>query len=172
MKISSAEKKSLIESAKDAITNQFNKKKSGISSAFIKINKKWGVKFTHRTREYMADTYKRQRRGWRLDIAPYCFGFTKFEIRNNIYYGYITEIVDVVSDKIGMFYTDIVDSYYSNNKLSLSDEMLHVINSIKGIVEIIRNKLNFDFWDYHAQNLGLIGDKVVVIDWGDERVCP
>lgn len=170
MKISSAEKKSLIESAKDAITNQFNKKKSGISSSFIKINKKWGVKFTHRTCEYMADTYKRQRRGWRLDIAPYCFGFTKFKIHKHIYYGYITEIVDVVADKIGMFYTDIVDD--RDPRQVISDEMLYVINSIKGIVETIRNKLNFDFWDYHAQNLGLIGDKVVVIDWGDERVCP
>lgn len=163
MRISCSKKKALIEKAKKLIEEPSNIHASGIASKFIKLCKDWGVKFTEKDAEYMTKTYTRQRRAFRLYIGPFCFGIFKhnFEKTNKLggkeiwtVYGYITQIIEVVSDVYGMFYTNEVP-----------EEFQYAVDSL---ISQCKKYLGFDFWDYHAQNLGFMDGQLVIIDWGNE----
>jgi hypothetical protein len=165
MRLSSAAKKAVMDKAKAIIVEKNGKSDlNGISSRFVPIDDKWGVKFTTRGNSYMSETYTRQRRGFRLGIAPFCFGIFEYTCELVGYKGekflatftcYITEIVKVLVNTYGMFYTDDVPSAF--------------VEAIKNLVNMCQEKLGFRFWDYHAQNLGINenGD-IIIIDWGDE----
>lgn len=169
MRISSVVKKQLIEKAKEIIRENKQKNnggESGIASTFYKINDQWGVKFTTNGREYMTQTYMRQKRGYRVGIAPYCFGIIETTIEYTLKFGneiikkslritgYITQVADVLSQIWGMFYIDTVPEEFAEE--------------IGNLCDICRSKLGFRFWDYHAQNLGYIDGNMVIIDWGNE----
>ena len=172
--ISRCARRRLVRLAKAMILKRNGRhEESGISSCFFKISECWGVKYTRKGSEYMAETFRRHRIMWRHAVAPFCFGF--FSCRLAPKFGcedgrelhvYIVQLVDVCSDiarrdresKIAKMFED--DIYMENC------ECLKKI--FQKIYKKIKDHANKIWTDNHWHNFGLLNGKWVVIDWGHE----
>lgn len=160
--LSARQKRRLIALARKVLEGkeQYDSNGNGVCAVFYKLTESFGVKVmkyygAHKT--YMRDIFVRQRRAWRLGLAPYCFGFQEFTFRfegdDVTTWGYITEIAIVLNDHEG----------YSWGKSDVS-------SSKPGarLRRLLWSKLEFEFHDCHGNNVGVLRGQWVCIDFGDE----
>ena len=127
----------------------------GAVQMFIKINEDWGAKFSkpdsYFTQVKHHQTYVNQRRASRHRLGPLTSGVFKFNYMGQTVYGYITEIVQTVTEEEMYF------CYQQGAKRN--EEACEVIENLYVLT-------GFKFSDCHVRNFGRTKDgKLVCIDF-------
>lgn len=159
--ISSRQQKRLVEIAKREICKKGGcGTHAGISSNWLKIAESWGTKFTYEGFRYMRRVFQNQRRGWRLRIGPYCFGFFMVTINEMDCYGYITQIAKLASD-----FVRESNKNWSDASDEIEKRLTPPMNKVRRLIE---NKMGIRPNDikHNIDNYGILGHNVVVTDWG------
>lgn len=121
----------------------------GVCTSFIQFTESWGVKFSNRCDPYkMATIFKNQRRAWRFNLGPYCFGL--FSCGD--YTCYITKVEKVVSTLGEKFL--IAKNWFCKEANRCSD--------------ILLKRIGFSFHDNHFNNIAIVNGNIICIDFGDE----
>ncbi len=154
--ISSSSQNRIVKLAKKLIiTKSGNYERRGICCRWLKVAESWGVKFSDDGYEYMRKVYTRQKRGFRLGLGPYCFGFLKVEVDGCTLYGYITQIAELAWN------------YFHDTK-DFSFEKIEKITKpiVKHLKRLVSDKLYVRANDLHTDNFGYINKRAVITDWG------
>ena len=122
--------------------------KGGSFNNFVKLSENWGLKFATNKKQVLAN-YRRQRRASRLGLGPACFGLINCD---NEVWGYITQVVTVVSD------THIK---FERNPESIPE----ISKKVFRLVKQLEDKISFEFNDTKTNNLGFMGSNLVCIDF-------
>jgi hypothetical protein len=57
----------------------------GASSTFVRISENWGFKYArYSCRKMAANTFKSQRKAWRVGAGPFCFGLIQVKIQGTL----------------------------------------------------------------------------------------
>jgi len=70
------------------------------------------------------------------------------------------------------FVTETAEYFATEPITRWSKKYTHLLEKIQDLVEHIKYHTNLDFWDCHQYNIGLINDKLVCIDTGNESFDP
>jgi len=156
--ISSRMQKRLVKIAERLICKNCGDYQSrGVACKWLKIAESWGAKFTENGFEYMRTVFQNQRRGWRLGLGPFCFGLFKVRLdEDNIFYGYITQIVHIASS----VYKKLFDCYR---------EPSYMYNRLERLKQFVHHKLGVYPNDLHLDNYGFEREKIgkiLITDWG------
>lgn len=169
----------------ERIANVFNgaeierKAPKGAAQFFVGIDDKWGVKF-QKTGSYKYENgdfsayKKRVREAFDLQrlvyeksgLAPEAGEIVEFSLGGRVYYGYTTRRAYTFDD--AMSKSDETD-YFKKLETQPVIEYLEFYKSrVKEVMKEIYEKTQVFFGDMKPQNAGILDDKLVVIDFGDE----
>jgi hypothetical protein len=146
--------------------NQF--KKGGVAR-FVNVGDGWGLKFyTNETdRDY---TYDKQKIAYHHGIAPNVGHKMDFKLGSYQYYGYLTEMADVIKDKFCREHNVVGDVYSVKNEhlspayLAVQDAMYASDDHENLVTEL--ECLGYDPNDMHWGNVGYMPDgRMVAIDF-------
>jgi len=120
----------------------------GLYCVFVPINSKRAIKLYH-DRNRRDSTYNRQKAAYKLRLAPKPGPL--FQYRDK--FGYWTEKVKLFTEKF--------EGYEYFRLYNRKD------SPAKPVVEYLRNKLGWNWTDYHDLNWGIRRGKYVPIDFDD-----
>jgi len=128
---------------------------SGISCAFVPINKKWAVKM-YWDEETRDETYERQAGAAAHGVAPSvgaCFDLPESDCPEDYRYGYITEIVECGSEVFNAIYG--------------TEEYWAIWTEITDDLEAA---INWKFEDFGFGNVGRKNGKWMCVDFGNFKM--
>lgn len=124
----------------------------GHSSRFFPLDNGRGVKF-FRSERVRDDVMGRQKRAAMFGFAPKAYGIVH-DMEHIGWYGFETELAVMSQD---------FDSPVSAG----STEYWQKADALRERVEEV---LGIHLWDNEPKNVGFIGDRMVIVDWGSEGI--
>jgi hypothetical protein len=111
----------------------------GASSTFVRISENWGFKYArYSCRKMAANTFKSQRKAWRVGAGPFCFGLIQVKIQGRIYIGYITEVISPIT--IG------------NNGAYCIETIPEYVKPLNKLIKKLKSA-GYHFYDTHSGNI-------------------
>jgi hypothetical protein len=136
---------------------------AGVECVYIQMNKNTAYKCYHTKRE-ATDAIRRQKLAYRHDIAPKVLSpvvyYNAPNIEHELYDGGYCNPSDVHTPKRGWAYKTEVVKTHDADDISLDRDMIAEL-------EAKAQDAGFGIGDLHDWNIGLLGDKYVMIDFGD-----
>jgi hypothetical protein len=145
---------------KEMVITHQGKTPCGVSCSFIKLNDRWGIK-KYYDKEKRNDNYKRQRHMASVGLAPKVG--PKFHFEDMDIYCYVSEAVQVLIEA-----ESVVINWEKRER-----EHRAIYDSIE-IMGWIRKAVNdmmvagYQMTDTHAANFGILGNRVICIDFGND----
>jgi hypothetical protein len=129
----------------------------GASCTFVKLDDKRGLKLYSNRREAVECRW-RQRQAARAGLAPKVFGKAELMIDGGQYYGYISEVAEVVP--------------LINQCLALPRSAQYIIEESDEFQTLFDNLSSIGLGgDLAVRNIGWINSKMVCIDFSWHSVC-
>lgn len=126
----------------------------GNSCVFIKIGKKLGLK-VYRSGWLRDTSFNNQKKCFAIGLAPEVGECIKI---NNDYYGYVTEVIRVISK---------ITNDNDINQRRHRRVLLKYETQMREVRAIIRDKTDFNFGDWHwSFNWGIKSGQLMPIDFG------
>lgn len=141
---------------------------SGVSSTFVKVTESFGARVTRwADKSEVLATFRMHVAAFQAGIAPYAFCFMEFYDKcGRKMYGYLVQTVQVLNEYIHRndLYPEVND--YSGRDGRTGIKLID--NQGSRLHKRIKNVLDISLQDTHFGNVGLIGTKLVCIDFGME----
>ena len=132
-------------------------RKNGSYNLFFKINNHIGLKLSL-TKKQRDSNYKHQENASKIGLGPNVYGkIDNVNYENCEYYGYFTEIVDVILMKEKSY--DFIRLLYK----TFSEDIKELVENLK--------KCGFIFEDNHLGNIGVKNGKIICIDFDEPDNC-
>lgn len=144
-----------------ALKHSSPERRSGIECTFLRINKKWGLKYwwddIARDNNYLV-----QKLAHKLGVGPRVGTKIDFELDGNRLYGYITEaIVETAWDWMQFWRYNTGYSEYQKLERIVYDRMRDIVEKVEGETKCLQP------CDLHLNNFGFDNDgNFVCIDFG------
>lgn len=134
-------------------------RKNGAFNLFFKLNDKIGIKLSNNV-EQRDNNYHRQENAAKFGLGPDVYGMIdNVNYEGETYWGYFTEIVDVLEDfnNIDYDFWKLVKNDFEDDRENLVSDLMHHIG--------------FNFRDCHYANIGFKNGKFVCIDFDKTSSC-
>jgi hypothetical protein len=147
-----------LEEIQETVNSKLHNSPSGIMCIFVALNEKWGIKL-YMSKRYRDDSFKRQSLAASLGLAPEVgesidLGVGKWK------YGFITEIVELVTDREKPANMCVLVWAWPWSKENWE--------KIEPTIDRLQKEIGWYFADYHGENWGYHKDgHLIPIDFGD-----
>lgn len=125
-------------------------RKNGSFNLFFRLNDQIGIKLTL-NEEIRDKNYKRQQKASKIGLGPEVYGKMDVGYEGEFYYGYFTEIVEVIENVASKG-----DNEYYKLKKQYQEELMELKEKLKDV---------FIFKDNHLGNIGWKNGRMVCIDF-------